>query len=328
MASHPRPTSAEEGGTNTVEALGQALLSRHQDHDHGSPHEGFWELGAYVGLFAVIALAGLISPRKSLPWIFVGIVLFELARGLTSPNCLWFWLHGMPLFSSTRLPSRLLIPFALMVAVLAGLGIDVVCSRGSPAALAASALLVIVGGVDMLLVGPPNLRLVLLGVDDRGPPRSEFAQYLRTSGGQSHVIQHHEGVVNCYSYTPWPTEAQGSNEPGYRGEQYLLGPGSVTLVRWTPNRLEYAVEAQGPSLMVVNQNYDPSWRVTSSQGQIFSQDGLLAVRVPAGKSQIVLRYLSLPALYGLAITLLTTLGAIVLALTERRRNTKPVNSAA
>ena len=49
--------------------------------------------------------------------------------------------------------SRILIPFTLMVAVLAGIGIEAVCSRGSAAALATSALLVIIGAVDMLIVG-------------------------------------------------------------------------------------------------------------------------------------------------------------------------------
>jgi len=319
IASHPRPTDV--GYSNTVNALGQALLSRNQDHDRPSLNNwGFWESGAYVGLFGVIALLAVISPRKALPWVLAGIVLFELARGWTSPNCLYVWLHSMPLFSATRLPSRLLIPFTLMVAVLAGFGIDAVCSRGSPAALAVSALLILIGGVDLFLVGPPNLRYVLMWVVPPGPPHTEFAQYLRPLAlGQSSVVRDSQGVVNCYTYTDWPTEAKGWNEPGYRGEQYLLGQGSVTLARWTPNRLEYAVDAPGPSVLVVNQNYDPSWRVTSGPGRTFSQDGLLAARVPAGKSRIVLRYVSIAAICGMIISILTAFAAFVLIRWESRR---------
>ena len=108
----------------------------------------------------------------------------------------------------------------------------------------------------------------------------------------------------------------------------MLGAGSVTLARWTPNRLEYAVDAPGVSLLVINQNYDPSWRVMSGADQTLSWDGLLAVRVPAGKSRIVLRYVGIAEICGLVITLLTTLGAIMLALAERRHRTEPVNSAA
>jgi hypothetical protein len=319
MASHPRPADAGYG--NSVDALGKALLSRNQDHDRPSLNNwGFWELGAYVGLFAVIAMAGLISPRRALPWILTAIILFHLARGWTGPNSVYVWLHSMPFFSSTRLPSRILIPFVLMVAVLAGIGIDAVCSRGSPAALAVCALLILVGGVDLILVGPPNLRYALMSVVDPGPPRIGFAQYHREPAlVESSVIRHHEGVVNCYTYTDWPTEAKGWNEPGYRGEQYLLGPGTVTLARWTPNRLEYLVDAPEPSLLVVNQNYDPSWRVISGSDQTLSWDELLAVRVPAGKSRIVLRYISIAAICGMIISMLTAFAAFVLVRLESRR---------
>lgn len=318
MASHPRP--ADVGYSNSVDALGEALLSRNQDHNRPSLIGwGFWELGAYVGLFAVIAMAGLISPRKALPWILTAIILFHLARGWTGPNSLYVWLHSMPFFSSTRLPSRILIPFTLMVAVLAGMGIDAVCSRGSPAALAVCAFLVLVGGVDLLLVSHPNLQYVRMWVVPPGPKPIDFAQYRRDPAiAESSVVRDRQGVVNCYVYTDWPTDVKGLNEPGYRGEQYLLGPGTVTLARWTPNRLEYVVDAPGTSVLVVNQNYDPSWRVTSGPRQTFSQDGLLAVRVPAGKSRIVLRYISVAAIWGMIISILSAFAAFMLFRWESR----------
>jgi hypothetical protein len=319
MASHPRDTDV--GYSNSFYSLEQSLLSRYQDHNRPSLNGwGFWEAGAYVGLFALIAVAGLLSPRKAIPWILTAIVLFQLARGWTGPNSLYVWLHSLPFFSSTRLPSRILIPFTLMVAVLAGIGIDVMCSRGSPALLAVCALLILIGGVDMAMVSRPNLHYVWMWEVPHSPPPISFVQYQRDPAiGESSVVRDSQGVVNCYVYTDWPTDVKGSNEQGYLGEQYLLGAGTVTLSRWTPNRLEYAVDAQGPSVMVVNQNYDPSWRVTSGQGQTFSQDGLLAVHVPAGKSQVVLRYVSMAAIYGMIISMLTALAAFVLIRWESQR---------
>ena len=312
MSSHPRPTDANF--VNTAKVLRQALLSRNQSHNQPSLNGwGFFESGAYLGLFAIIAVMAVVFPRMAFPWIFAGIVLFELARGAIYPNSLYIWLHSLPLFSSTRLPSRFLVPFVLMVAVLAGIGIEVACSRGSHAALAGSAFLVIMGAVDMLMVGPPNLLYVSYGVADPGPPRMDFLQYERNSAlVQTAVVQHHEGVVNCYMYTGWPTQAKGWNEPGYRGEQYLLDPGTVTLARWTPNRLEYAVDAPAPSVLVVNQNYDPSWRAMSGTGQIFSWGGLLAMRVPAGRSRIVVRYISNATICGMVVSMLTAFAAFVL----------------
>ena len=81
----------------------------------------------------------------------------------------------------------------------------------------------------------------------------------------------------------WPTNVKGWNEPAYRGEQYLLGRGSVTLARWSPNRLEYLVDALAPSVMVVNQNYDPSWRAMSGAGHIFL--GWIAGASRAGRKE-------------------------------------------
>jgi hypothetical protein len=319
MASHPRDTDV--GYSNSFYALEEALLSRYQDHNRPSLNGwGFWESGAYVGLFAVIAVAGLLSPRKALPWILTAIVLFHLARGWTGPNSLYVWLHSMPFFSSTRLPSRILIPFTLMVAVLAGIGIDAMCSRGSPSVLAVCALLILIGGADMLMVSRPNLHYVWMWEVPRGLPPINFVQYQRDPAvAESSVVRDRQGVVNCYVYTDWPTDVKGSNDDGYRGEQYLLGPGSVTLTRWTPNRLEYTVDAPSAAVLMINENYDPSWRVTSGPGQTFSQDGLLAVHVPAGKSQVVLRYIGMAAIYGMIISMLTALAAFMLIRWESRR---------
>ena len=141
---------------------------------------------------------------------------------------------------------------------------------------------------------------------------------------QTPVIQGNEGVVNCYNtYSPSASDIKGLNEAGYRGEQYVVGQGSVALVSWTPNRLEYAVDAPSPSLMVVNQNYDPSWRVMSGARQTSSWDGLLAVRVEAGRSRIVLKYISMPAIYGMIISILTALAAFLLFRWESRRALPP-----
>lgn len=318
IESHPHPT--DQGYSNTIYALTQGLFSRNQDRNRfGVNAWGFWESGAYVGLFALIALAALRFPRGAFPWVVAAIFLFYAARGYTGEQCVWVWLHRLPMWSSTRLPSRILIPFALTVAVLAGIGIDAICNRGSPATLAVSVLLVIIGGVDLLLVGPPNLHYVLSNVCGPGPSHGEFAQSMREGAvPQSAVIRDHQGVVNCYVGIDWPTNVKGWNQPGYRDEQYLLDAGTVTLARWSPNRLEYTVDAPKPSVLVVNQNYDPSWRITSGPGQILSQDGLLAVRVPAGKSRIVLRYISLAAICGLLITILTGLAAFALFRVEPR----------
>jgi len=103
-----------------------------------------------------------------------------------------------------------------------------------------------------------------------------------------------------------------SNQPGYRGEHYLLGPGSLVGRRWTPNALSYDVVTPVANVVVINQNYDTNWRLARGRGEVFSQGGLIAVRVPAGGQHLRLVYRSNAFLVGAAISLLTAV--ITLAL--------------
>jgi len=113
------------------------------------------------------------------------------------------------------------------------------------------------------------------------------------------------GVLNCYEPNAFPVNPRGYTQPGYRGEQYLVGAGNVTLSRWTPNRLSFDIEAPSPTMLVVNQNYDPGWRLVEGQGIAISSEGLIAVMMPAGRQHIELAYRSRPFMIGLWISLLT-----------------------
>lgn len=119
------------------------------------------------------------------------------------------------------------------------------------------------------------------------------------------------GVVQCYEYTDWDSTVRPSDEPGYQGEQYLVGPGTITLERWTPNALSYQVDAPGPTLIVINQNFDSGWRIASGAGEIVSYEGLIGVHVPAGIQIVKLHYISVAFLIGAAVSLLTLVLAII-----------------
>src|SRR5208282_1478057 len=99
----------------------------------------------------------------------------------------------------------------------------------------------------------------------------------------------------------YPTAVRGYNQPDYYGEQYLLDTGTLTLSDWTPDALSYDVDTPVPNVLVVNQNYDPSWRIVEGAGDVFSEGGLIAVRIPAGKQHIRLAYRSYPFLIGAVI---------------------------
>ncbi len=316
----PRPTAGNE--INTLAAVATDLFSHTQNLYLSFPNGfNFWESGAYIGFFALPALAGVLTPRRSAAWLIAGAILLLIERGALGPLPLWPYLHRLPPFSSLRVPSRFIICFALVVAILAGFGFDWLAARAHPWGAIATTLLIAIAATDCWLVAVQNYGGIFSFPAVPGPEAASFRQIRNIPNSNSMLIpaMQNEGILVCYEYTGWPTSAVGFGQPGYRGEQYLLGPGSVTLARWSPNRLEYAVDAPAASVMVVNQNYDPSWRVTSGAGRTFSQDGLLAVRVPAGKSRIVLRYISLAAICGMIISILTAFAAFVLIRWESRR---------
>ena len=323
MHTYPRPWDAFDD--TSFRLICTALFSRVQDllRQHSDGQWGFWEYGAYIGPLAVVlALLGAVKyPRAAVPWVVACVVFLTLATGESARYSPWSLLHALPIFSSSRVPSRFLIPFTLAVGMLASFGSEAILKRFKTWGVYVVGLTLCAMLVDFWQVSVSNLRYVVSGdLPDLVAVSPSFRQVRDQSNTYMLATSlADEGSLNCDEYTAIGTPAAGFNEPTYRGEQYLLGAGSVTLLRWTPNRLEYTVDAQAPTVMVVNQNYDPWWRVTSGPGQTFSQDGLLAVQVPKGKSRIVLRYISIAAICGLVISILTALAAFLLFRWESRR---------
>jgi uncharacterized membrane protein YfhO len=111
----------------------------------------------------------------------------------------------------------------------------------------------------------------------------------------------------------------GFEESSYRGEQYLLGAGTLTLTRWTPNALSFEVDVPSLTVLVVNQNYDPNWRVISGRGEVFANAGLIAVRIPAGRQELTIAFHNRAFMIGLPVSLLTVIAGLVVGWAERRR---------
>jgi len=142
----------------------------------------------------------------------------------------------------------------------------------------------------------------------------------------THVAEANMGALECYEYTDITTNAVGYDQGGYKGEQYLTGPGMLQLTRWTPNALSYDVTVFAPTVLIVNQNYETGWHLTEGLGEVSSENGLIAVRLPTGKQHLKLVYRSKPFDYGLAIFVLTLAALLLLWRYEcPRANTELAN---
>jgi hypothetical protein len=289
--------------------LVRALFDHQQNPLPSPPGQGwdFYEFGAYIGIIlASLALLGMVfRPRRALPWIITGLVLLALAAGNFGRYSPWVVEHKVPVFASHRVPSRWLILFTMAVGVLAGLGTDVVRSRLRFLGTVIVISLLAIALIDDWQVSTFYLFHVFDKPQDASPVSTTFHQTTGKGHRMLVAARANTGVIHCYDPLRIQRYAVGSDRPNYRGEQYLLGPGSVTLEQWTPNTLSFEVETESPTVMVVNQNYHPGWRLAKGDGEVFSNDGLIAVRLPAARQHLELAYRSPAFGVGLAISLLS-----------------------
>jgi uncharacterized membrane protein YfhO len=130
----------------------------------------------------------------------------------------------------------------------------------------------------------------------------------------TYIAQANMGAVNCTSYGYYVSRGSvlGYNEPGYRGEYSLLGGGTVTQTRWSPNALSFNVSADSDATLVINQNFDGDWKIASGRGTPVSEHGLLAISVPQGHQTITLRYRPKNIGFALLATLAAALATFLL----------------
>jgi hypothetical protein len=217
----------------------------------------FCMLGAYMSpAFVVLGILGTYSNvRRALPWLILIFVFFILGMGnyfgpIYSP---WVILHHLPVFSWLRVVPRYFIMLVLCLSVLTGFGLDMLAHQRTIFMVVGVALLA-GGTIDGYLIGPSNL--VVQGDAPAPLPKSPvFRQYEDANDLQTvRVNSANMGITNCSAQMTTRDVVSASNKPGYRGAQYLLGPGSLALVRWTPEILTYDVEAKSPTVLVINQN--------------------------------------------------------------------------
>ncbi len=292
-----------------------ALFSRDQDLGRETVGSFFFsEYGGYLGApFLLLALIGIGNIRKSAPWVLGTILFVALFRGDTDPNSATMWLRHLPLAGNIGLCGRWAVPLVFCVGVLAALGAQLLCERPQRWRRRAAAILLAVGVADAWLVCAPNYRYLFQPAAPAPSPSKTFRQYDSWPPPPlTSIAIAGMGSVNCggigYHVDPPKNSVLGYNDPGYRGEYYLLGAGEASANRWTPNRLSYAINADEPTSLVINQVLYPGWHLAQGDGLIYSENGLIGVHLPSGRQEIELAYTPqhivlacMSVLFGLAI---------------------------
>jgi len=298
-----------------AQSVGRVLAGTHQGI-------GFWEYGAYTGpIFVGLGIFGAARQyRRAWPWIVTAMVLLILVAGNFGAYSPWAVLHGLPFYASTHEPERWLIPFTLAAGVLCAFGVDSLRRIAMPWGAWITAFLIAIAVADAWAVDTRELHYVVEGPglsdSEAGAFRQSANPDLRRAMFSS--ARANIGVIRCAEDIQTLTPVRGFAQVGYRGEQQLLGPGNVTLERWTPNALTFNVDAAVPTVLVVNQNFDPGWRLVRGNGTVFARGGLLGVLIPAGAQQLELAYQGVQFTLGLAITVMAFAAMLILWKFENR----------
>jgi len=272
------------------------------------PAYGWHEWGMYIsvaGLVILILGFALVQGRREAALKVVGFLLVVLGLGAFHPWAPWTLMHEyLPVFKSQHVPSRFLYPAVLVLGLIAASGLGRFIERASRKRPWLDLVLVgCVGALSfnvatvaqkpmkesMWMVPPDNIPRDRPFHFEKEPPfaykRADWAgpMYLAMLGNT--------GVLNCYGAPPFEGKgALAKNDPKYKGEIFVAeGAGKAKLAAWTPNSATISLDGVTSDVLVAyNMNYDAGW--SSSAGKVESFGDRVAVRLPAGTSEVTLRY--------------------------------------
>ena len=301
-----------------------------------SPYDG---QPAFVGRFIlVLALLGAAFDKNGARALALSIVFFCIALGdyaEWAPNAK---LHDFPVFSQLRFPHR----FVVMVALFACIGAAIAVSKLEDILPALGRVLR--GGLRIRAIGElhPAARLafgalgaflalklslfvwdgyakesLLESVYTMDSPRRRPAEFHQSRGNRWDAqvwAPASLGSLQCFEETGFPISGALTGDAA--AEEVPLDPSvaSVARVRWTPNEIKLRVHATVPTTIVINQNWHKSWR--SSVGKVYPRNGLIAVEVPGGDYEMVVRYRDRLVRVGFGISVASLLALIGLGIRE------------
>lgn len=270
----------------------------------------------------VVAAFALLRRRA---WWLGGALLIWLwlAAGTGISPSLFGLLRQLPVFSLLRSSERFLVMAALAIAMGASLALSDAAARlrlKKPARFARPLWVLCVVGV--IAAVPWLMNDFAIAASKRtmtASPREALRPFHQARGNRWAAASFgpmSRGSLACWEAygVPQSTKLRADAQQ----ESWLVGPGVLEERSWSPQRLQFHVELEQPTRLVINQNHHRGWK--SDAGEVVSEGGLLAVELPAGKHDVSLRFLPSSAVGGITVSLLA-LGVLLWSL---RRPASPL----
>lgn len=303
----------------------------------------FHEYGTYPGVVGGLAvLVGFIATaRTRWPLYAAGGVLAWIMLGSEVTPDLWALLRSLPMYDQMQAPSRILATLVFVAAVAAGWGMDELQRRITASRMGAwrTAVPWVVCALlygELAIMGHSLFAQVFRVPPIRLQAFSDFAQRPAPPESKSLVPDPMKSVLYPRLLANWGaldgyenlSIATGrvltTGDPGYRGEVYLSeGAGRADVESWTMAHVQVRVRADGPAVVVMNQNYDTGWSaarrasggVATTEAAVRTQDGLIGAKVERGESVVEFRYWP----RGLTAGIWLSVGTLLLCLAGLRR---------
>jgi hypothetical protein len=349
LATHTREVDQKD---LTQPASLLAMVALGHEQAHWASGAGDFYVGGYVVVLALVA--ALAGDRRAVKFWVLALVFGALACGEFMDGAPYELMRKLPVFSQLRFPVRMTILVALFVALAASFGVTRIedalrtalerawslgralarrARRAAPPPASLPTPLAV-----RLLAGVVASGLVAYGAWHAGVDVIEHDRVLpKTVYTMAPPLEYHDEFRqargNRWDAHVWPFASRGTiqcffeqklfESPALRGDlpaEEYGAPGTdthVERVSWTPNVIVLRVRSSGPGRVIVNQNHSPHWQ--TDVGEVYSDRGLLAVRVPPGEHLVTLRFSDWHMRLGALVTL-TTLLAIAMRLGRLARS--------
>jgi hypothetical protein len=299
LGEHPRPTTATDA--MSWEDVLLALTAR--EHDwvfHG--HQFVWpEYAAFIG-WSALGLAGLgvvvvvVVRRRGTLHLAVGALLFTMyAMGGAETWFPWSLTHHLPVYGSLRVPSRFMVFATFYLALLAAVAIDALQREAYRVRLhrwfrwLRPALIAVVCCVCVWELVSATVPLVDRW---RGAPLvamplpSPFALIHPVAFKQEYANypRRNVGTPYCYEVIEWNVAPR--LWVGETAQVRMADRSEGEIHAWTRTTNAFSVEVTlpAPARVHFNTNYTDDW--SSNVGLVASDEGLLAVDLPAGTHSV------------------------------------------
>lgn len=303
---------------------------------------GWHEYSAYLGiiplLLAAVATVAVVRYRKNWKLVVSALFFLWLAFGSHITPSIWELVRKLPFFSSLHGPSRFIIVFVFLTALLAANTLSTVklpvSKRVGTAILAA---ILVVAAVDLFLVSRSlfvyegqNIAFPRTSVEIKstnlGNP--EFIQMLSSAPdlAQYQNLLQGIGTLNCYErlhlkIRPLPQFVDGVPYKGFIGNAYIAETNSsLNFTYFSPQKISLKLpQINSTSTLIVNQNYYKGWKVRVGSGKdekALSFNGLIAAKISPSDSgkEIAFHFTSKPFIFGATISFFAVITAIIIFL--------------